>query len=129
MSFVTILAGAVVVMGGQPSADVAQQHERDGLSFVDVAYEELRDGQDRAAISKIEANDALESDDPAALINLGTAHARIGQGEAAQRLYLAALASRTPYELELADGRWVDSRRAARMALEGLANGEVLALR
>ncbi len=44
----------------------------------DVAFEQLVRGQDAAAIEQINANDALEADDPARLINLGIAYERRG---------------------------------------------------
>ncbi len=43
--------------------------------------------------------------------------------------YMAALASESRYDLQLADGRWMDSRRAARLALEKASRGQELALR
>lgn len=97
--------------------------------WVDVAYDELRAGRAEAAIQRIEANAELDSDHPAALINLGAAHARLGHAEEARALYLAAIASRERYDVQLADGRWMDTRRAARMAIELQAKGAVLALR
>ena len=97
--------------------------------WVDVAYDELRAGRAEAAIQRIEANAELGSDHPAALINLGAAHARLGHAEEARTLYLAAIASRERYDVQLADGRWMDTRRAARLAIELQAKGAVLALR
>ncbi len=98
------------------------------LDRVDVAYAELSRGQNRAAIDRIRANPAL-SDDPAALINLGTATARLGDRAGARDYYMAALTSRDRYDLELADGRWMDSRQAARAAIAGLATDRMLAVR
>lgn len=86
----------------------------------DVGFEQLEAGNPQAAIDTIEANADLESDDPAALINLGNAYARMGQTDKAISHYRAAIASDTRYDLELADGRWMDSRRAARLALNAL---------
>jgi tetratricopeptide (TPR) repeat protein len=96
---------------------------------VDVAFVQLMQGRNEEAIARIRANRALEADDPAALINLGTAHARLGQRDRAMDYYRAAIASRTPLDLELADGTWLDSRRAARMAVTALNRGGTLALR
>ncbi len=124
MSLLIIAAAGVVVTGSQPATVADQPATR-----VDVAFEELQDGRNAAAVARIEANQTLETDDPARLINLGTAHARLGDNDTAARHFMAALASRTPYELELADGSWVDSRRAARMALDGLVTGSSLALK
>ena len=86
----------------------------------DVGFEALARGAPEEAIARIEANSALASDDPAALINLGNAYAQLGETDKALRHYRAAVDSRTRYDLELADGRWMDSRRAAREALNDL---------
>jgi len=93
----------------------------------DVGFEQLATGEPQAAIDAIEANRNLASDDPAALINLGNAYAQLGQMDKAIHCYRAAIASDTRYELELADGRWVDSRQAARMALNALMNNKTYA--
>jgi Tfp pilus assembly protein PilF len=100
-----------------------------GADRIDVAYEELMRGQPEAAILKIRSNTKLDADEPAALINLGSAYARIGRADEAQACYRSAIASNNRYDLELADGRWMDSRRAARLAVEMLAKGVVLTLR
>lgn len=97
--------------------------------YVEVGYQELTAGNEEQAIARIRANRELESDDPAALINLGSAHARLGRMQEARGFYLAAIGSHTRYDLQLADGRWIDSRRAARMALDMQAKGAILALR
>lgn len=98
-------------------------------SQIDVAYAELSEGRPEAAIRKIEANRELEADDPAALINLGTAHARLGRTDKARDYYISAIGSSQRYDLQLADGRWMDSRQAARTAVNLLNNGTTLAVR
>ena len=65
---------------------------------------------------------ASDPDDPALLINLGAAYARKGDAARAAGAFQAAIDSDTRYDLELADGTWVDSRQAARRALETLRN-------
>ena len=87
---------------------------------VDVGYEQLQSGQPQEAINAIEANEALDSDDPAALINLGNAYARLGKVDSAMSYYRAAMNSDERYALELADGSWMDSREAARKAMRAL---------
>ena len=96
---------------------------------IDVGYAELAAGYPQAAIERIHANRRLEADDPAALINLGTASARLGRPDVARRYYIAAIASTSRYDLELSDGRWMDSRRAARTAIRYMKSGETLAVR
>ena len=95
----------------------------------DVGYRELVAQRPADALERIEANRTLEADDPAALINRGTAKARLGDPSAAADHYRAAIVSRQRYDLELADGTWMDSRAAARLAIRKLAQGKALALR
>lgn len=95
----------------------------------DVGFEELTQGRAADAIETIRANDELAADDPSALINLGTAHKRMGQNEKAMEYYLAAANSDRRYELELSDGRWMDSKRAATLAIRSLATQRTFAAR
>jgi Tfp pilus assembly protein PilF len=99
------------------------------IDSVDVAYEELRDGRNADAMAKLENSRLIEQHDPAALINLGTAYARTGNLEKARDCYHAAMMSDERYVLELANGRWIDSRRVAKMASEALTDGKILAIR
>lgn len=86
----------------------------------DVAYQELAAGHSQAALTKLEASGAARSSDPATLINLGAAYAAVGRTDKAIAAYRAAAESRERYDLELADGSWMDSRLAARTALHRL---------
>ena len=91
---------------------------------VDVALEEMLAGQEGEAVRKILASDLYEQGDPGALINLGTAYARLGMNDEAREAFDAAAHADDPYTLQLADGRWIDSRRAATLAARKLpANG------
>lgn len=118
----TILLAAAALVG-QPGDTPA------GVDRVDVAYEELAEGRASAAIERIRANRELEADDPAALINLAAAYAMMGDKEKAADCYRAAMASSERYDLELADGSWMDSRRLARTALADLLKSERMASR
>jgi len=100
-----------------------------GVDRVDVAYEELMAERNREAVEHILASRLDDEGDPAALINLGTAYARLGETEKALHCFESAINSDTRYMLELSDGSWMDSRRAARKAAQALASGEALALR
>ncbi len=99
-------AGSLAVLGDEQQTQSS-----------DVAYETLAAGEARQAIENLEALRAMNPGDPALLINLGSAHAQLGDTEKASQYYREAAASETRYQLELADGSWVDSRRAARTAL------------
>tara|TARA_B100001057_G_scaffold330739_1_gene331043 strand:- start:497 stop:859 length:363 start_codon:yes stop_codon:yes gene_type:complete len=109
------LAFLLVAQAGT-SATAAQS----GIETRDVAYETLVSGEAREAIVRLEAARAESPDDPALLINLGAAYAAVGEYQLAEQAYRDAIASDDRYELELASGEWVDSRRAARLALLSL---------
>lgn len=91
-----------------------------------VAYAELRSGENQAAIAKLTGETTLSPRDPSRLINLGTAYARLGRMADAAAAYDAAIDSPVRYDLELADGRYVDSRWAARTARANLGAGRPL---
>ncbi len=110
MSLITIIATGFLV---QAPADT-----------VDVAYSELSQGRNQAAIARIESNASLREDDPARLINLGIAYAREGREAEARGLFRDAVRSERSVRLETATGAWLDSRNLARMALQMLDRGE-----
>lgn len=93
----------------------------------DVAFEELSNGQAAEAVASLEASLRQDPRDPATLINLGTAYARLGDNARAEQAFRAAMTSRTRYQLELADGTWDDSRAVARRGLALLDQGTALA--
>ncbi len=101
-------------------ASTATPIETTGVETHDVGYDTIASGEARNAIAQLEAARAENPDDPALLINLGAAYAAVGEYDLAQQAYRDAIASEDRYELELANGDWIDSRRAARMALLSL---------
>ena len=115
-----VLQTAVALMMAQaaPAAMMAGMNTDD--QHRDAAYEELTQGETDAAITRLEANLAQNPEDPALLINLGSAWAVRGDKDKAADYYRAAARSEVRYQLELADGEWVDSRAAARLALRTL---------
>ncbi len=129
MAVTLLLAGALMAQAAAPVLTVEGVPVRSEASRIDVAYEEMAQGRNEAAIARIRANRALESDDPSALINLGTAHTRLGRPDLAMGYFRSAIHSSNRYDLQLANGSWMDSRRAARLAAELLTRGETLALR
>ncbi len=92
----------------------------DNAEQTDASYEQLAAGEAQAAIVRLEAALAENPGDPALLINLGSAYAETGDLDRAANAYRAAESSEERYRLELADGQWVDSRTAARRALQTL---------
>lgn len=116
---VTLLAQAPVVVTANSGG-----HDR-----LDVAYEELQAGDNSAALRKLEALRKIEARDPSVLLNLSVAYARLDRPEEAKALLTRVLSGADRHFVELADGQWVDSRRAARMGLARLSTGQTLALR
>lgn len=94
-----------------------------------VGYDALMDGDVSAAIAEIEANQTLEADDPARLINLGVAYAWTGQTAKARDAFETAMRESERVTLETSDGEWKDSRHLARLALKKLDNGDLGGLR
>jgi Tfp pilus assembly protein PilF len=92
---------------------------------VSSAYDLLRAGKTQSAIDEL--NRVSDRNDPARLINLGTAHARMGHATEAKAHFRQAMRSDARAEIELADGSWMDSRAAARLALRRLSTTEVAA--
>lgn len=121
----TVLASVILAQ----APIVAASHQPAEKAEVDVAYDALAAGMAEQAEAEIQANDALDSQDPARLINLGTAYAAQGRTADAEMMFKAAIMSDKRYDLELADGSWVDSRVAARMALAGLNTDRAFAKR
>lgn len=124
MSTTLVLAAALLAQGATEFTVPAPTADR-----IDVAFEEIMAGQAELAIEKIKQGGAARDGDPSALINLGTANAMLGRQSLAQNLYRAAIISDMRYNVQLSDGTWLDSRRAARLAIAKLAKGEALALK
>jgi hypothetical protein len=121
MTAMLILAGALLSQSA-----TLMEPQTGAIEQADVAYTALAQGQNDAVIAKLRVN---ASDDPAALINLGTAYARKGMQREAMACFTRAMTSDQRYELQLADGSWMDSRRAARMAAAQLERSGALAAR
>lgn len=124
MSTSLLFAGALLAQVAAPVTVVGTDSDH-----IDVGYEQLAAGRNSEAVDHIRASRLDAKGDPAALINLGTAHARLGHRNAAMSYYQAAIATPERYDLQLADGSWMDSRRAARTAIRYLSTGNTLAMK
>jgi uncharacterized protein HemY len=129
MSATALFAAALLAQAAPAAITVEAGAGESRQDRVEVAYDELAAGHTSEALARLRANRAQMADEPAALINLGAAHARMGKMNRARKAYRAAIASRDRYDVELADGRWMDSRAAARLAMQRLEKGQVLALK
>lgn len=121
-----IIALSFSVPAAAQSIVVVTAAQTDSDTMLPVAYAELKAGDNRAAITRLTGERSLDERDPSRLINLGTAYARLGRSADAAAAYQAAAASPIRYDVELADGRYVDSRWAARTALSNLDRGQPL---
>ncbi len=117
LAFATPAAAQSIIVVTGPQAD---------SQLLPVAYAELKAGDNRAAVAKLTGASDVDARDPSRLINLGTAYARLGRTDDAAKSYSAAIDSPIRYDLELASGRYVDSRWAARTALANLNTGRPL---
>lgn len=120
-----LVALALATPAGAQSIIVVTGPQADAEALP-VAYAELKAGDNRAAVAKLTGETKVDARDPSRLINLGTAYARLGRTDDAAAAYTAALGSPIRYDLELASGRYVDSRWAARTALANLNEGRPL---
>ena len=107
MSATFLIAGLLLT---QTTASTVLPDE--SVKKTDAAYEAMVEGQTDEAIARLRAKADRH---PAALINLGTAYARKGMRREAMECFEAAMAA-DHVDLQLADGSWMDSRKAARIA-------------
>lgn len=115
-----MLLTALALAQGSPSAATsASLMLPTDAPQMEVAYRELSADRPAEAVARIEANRSVRNQ-PGALINLGTAYARMGRADKAMDAFQTAVRSRQHYDLQLADGRWMDSREAARLAMRKL---------
>ena len=85
-----------------------------------IGYEALMRGDNERAVFQIMANEQVSSGDPAKLLNLGSAYARMGHTDEAAKMFKAVLDSRDSFDLVLADGSVMNSKVAARKAYASL---------
>jgi tetratricopeptide (TPR) repeat protein len=85
-----------------------------------IGYEALMRGDNERAAFQIMANEQVSSGDPAKLLNLGRAYARMGRTDEAAKMFKAVLESRDSVDLVLADGSVMNSKVAARKAYASL---------
>jgi Flp pilus assembly protein TadD len=111
---------ALVAVAAATPVSAQEYFGQPGGEPLPVAYADLQAGRTDAALKTLAQPRGVEASDPSRLINLGSALARKGRFTEAAAQYRAAMASDVRYELELADGRWMDSREAAKLALSRL---------
>lgn len=116
-----------LALSGLVAPGVVQAGPADNGQTIPVAYTALTHGQNRQAIEELQGTAGVNTNDPSRLINLGTAYARVGRIEDAARMFEAAIKSDIRYDLELSDGTMMDSKAAARIALQRLRSAQIAA--
>lgn len=124
MSATAILAGLLLA---QANPTLTVEGSPSAAEQIDVAYDELVEGRNQEALVLLSRHS--EPRHPAVRINLGTAYARLGQHDLALRSYRRAAGSHERYYLMTAEGKWIDSHNAAKLAIVGLSTGKLLAFK
>jgi tetratricopeptide (TPR) repeat protein len=110
----------------QPAQNRAAANEI-GYETGALGYAALLQGNYPAALEQMQAAEKQVSPaarrDPARLINMGLAYAKMGDAASARSHYQAAINAPTSFDIVLSDGRVMDSRVAARHAMRRLDQG------
>ena len=117
-----IVEAIIVASVSSQAAPLVVQAEREVPRG--FGYAQLAEGRDTLAVEDILTNGVHDSADPARLINLGIAYARLGRVEEARALFERARTSNDMSRLETADGEWLHARQIASRALALIDNGE-----
>ena len=116
-----MLVGALLA-GTMVSTAQAEPNASGEISYPkgSIGYEALMRGDNERAVSQIMTSEQVSKHDPAKLLNLGRAYARMGQTEQAAGYFKAAMQGREGVDLVLADGRVMNSKVAASKAYADL---------
>lgn len=111
-----------VSLVGAPSAFAQTPEAEIGYQRGSLGYEALMANDNQRALHQILTDKSAAPNDPARLINLGRAHARLGDKAKAKLAFEAAANCREDFDLVLSDGKIMNSRKAAVLALKSLNN-------
>ena len=118
-----IAFAAALIAAPLAAEGLGADQQRDSQAEAELAADTLAQGHALRAIAFLEGELEEQPGDPALLINLGIAHAQLGNEDDARECFEAVMASRDVIELETAEGSTTDSRRLARRALAMLDRG------
>lgn len=122
MKMVKMLGIATGLLMVSSPALATQAEGEVGYSKGSLGYDALMAGDNETAVKQLESTDNISENDPARLINLGQAYARTGRTGDAAKMFMAAMNSDRNFALVLSDGTVIDSREAAKLALNNLNN-------
>jgi tetratricopeptide (TPR) repeat protein len=92
-----------------------------GFDRGSLGYEALISNKNQQALEQLARDRSVPNTNPAKLINIGRAYARLGDYSRAKEAFTAALTCKEDMDLVLADGREMNSRKAAKLALVHLS--------
>lgn len=117
-----ILAFAFLAAAAGPA--LAQSQYEIGYDRGSLGFEALISNQNQLALEQLQRDRSVPDNDPAKLINIGRAYARLGDFDRAEEAFTAALFCKDEMDLVLADGREMNSRKAAKLALKELKDNK-----
>ena len=116
LGFVTgLLIAATPALAEAPEGEI-------GYAKGSLGYDALVPGDNKTALAQLEAAEDVSANDPARLINLGQAYLRSGRTGDAAEMFMAAMNNNRSFDLVLADGTVINSRKAAKLALRKMNN-------
>ncbi|MFN3618826.1 tetratricopeptide repeat protein [Sphingorhabdus sp.] len=115
-----LLVLSAVVIGSTWGVAHAEPSREVAYPKGSIGYEALIRGDNERAVTEIMTSGLVSKHDPAKLLNLGRAYARMGRTDEAAQMFRTAMLSRENVELVLADGRVVNSKDVARQAYANL---------
>jgi Flp pilus assembly protein TadD len=117
------IVGILAVLAVSAPAIAAPEHEI-GYQRGSLGYEALMSNDNGRALKQLVQDRTVKANDPAKLLNLGRAYARLGDKAKAEEAFTAALYCKDEMTLVLSNGKEINSRAAARMALRRLKAGK-----
>jgi Flp pilus assembly protein TadD len=111
--FASAMIAASGASAGTPATEIG--YERGALGF-----EALMANDNETALRQIQSTKSVPHNDPARLINLGRAHARLGNVSQAQQAFEAAANCKEHFDIVLSSGKVMNSRKAAMLSLQSL---------
>lgn len=112
-AFTATMIAASSATAGAPAAEIG--YERGALGF-----EALMANDNETALRQIQSTKSVPHNDPARLINLGRAHARLGNVSQAEQAFEAAANCKEHFDIVLSSGKVMNSRKAALLSLQSL---------
>ena len=120
MKTMSVLWSLAVCMVLTPAAKAESVSSEIGYERGALGFEALMANDNETALRQIQSAKSVPQNDPARLINLGRAHARLGNLTQAQQAFEAAANCKEHFDIVLSNGKVMNSRKAAMLSLQSL---------